>query len=260
MCAIAVPENTADTELPFGITIFSLSDQEGEILGTAERFLQTQSIPFAVCGLHKKGFPLESQLTELKASYKESINTAPHYRLYHLDAVPEKPGMVYDDKKGATIAVEIYELPVVSIGAFLQQVKKPLCIGDMELSDGRIVKGFLCEEYGLANAKEMDEPFSALDAQTRTIMQEELVTLWEKTRLTTLYVTHNIQEAVMLADRVVLLSRRPGKVSKILQIALPRAERAKPELTDEISEFVRIIWEHISKDARAALMEVEDNA
>ena len=64
----------------------------------------------------------------------------------------------------------------------------------------------------------------------------------------------------MLADRVVLLSRRPGKVSKILQIDIPRAERAKPEHTDEISEFVRIIWEHISKDARAALMEVEDNA
>lgn len=71
----------------------------------------------------QKGFPLESQLTELKASYKESINTAPHYRLYRLDTVPEKPGMVYDDKKGAAIAVEIYELPVVSIGAFLQQVK-----------------------------------------------------------------------------------------------------------------------------------------
>ena len=106
----------------------------------------------------------------------------------------------------------------------------------------------------------MDEPFSALDAQTRTIMQEELVTLWEKTRLTTLYVTHNIQEAVMLADRVVLLSRRPGKVSKILQIDIPRADRAKTEHTDEIAEFVRIIWEHISKDARAALMEVEDNA
>lgn len=106
----------------------------------------------------------------------------------------------------------------------------------------------------------MDEPFSALDAQTRTIMQEELVTLWEKTRLTTLYVTHNIQEAVMLADRVVLFSRRPGKVSKILQITIPRADRAKSEHTDEIAEFVRIIWEHISKDARAALMEVEDNA
>ena len=105
----------------------------------------------------------------------------------------------------------------------------------------------------------MDEPFSALDAQTRTIMQEELVTLWEKTRLTTLYVTHNIQEAVMLADRVVLLSRRPGKVNKILTIAIPRADRDKPEHAEEIAEFIRIIWEHISKDARAALMEVEND-
>ena len=105
----------------------------------------------------------------------------------------------------------------------------------------------------------MDEPFSALDAQTRTIMQEELVTLWEKTRLTTLYVTHNIQEAVMLADRVVLLSRRPGKVNKILPIAIPRADRDKSEHAEEIAEFIRIIWEHISKDARAALMEVEGN-
>lgn len=106
----------------------------------------------------------------------------------------------------------------------------------------------------------MDEPFSALDAQTRTIMQEELVTLWEKTRLTTLYVTHNIQEAVMLADRVVLLSRRPGKISKILSITIPRADREKPEHAEEIAEFIRIIWEHISKDARAALMEVEKDA
>lgn len=105
----------------------------------------------------------------------------------------------------------------------------------------------------------MDEPFSALDAQTRTIMQEELVTLWDKTRLSTLYVTHNIQEAVMLADRVVLLSRRPGKISRILNIGIPRAERELPHHTEEIAEYIRIIWEHISKDARAALMEVEGN-
>lgn len=105
----------------------------------------------------------------------------------------------------------------------------------------------------------MDEPFSALDAQTRTIMQEELVTLWDKTRLSTLYVTHNIQEAVMLADRVVLLSRRPGKISRILNIGVPRAERELPQHTEEIAEYIRIIWEHISKDARAALMEVEGN-
>lgn len=105
----------------------------------------------------------------------------------------------------------------------------------------------------------MDEPFSALDAQTRTIMQEELVTLWEKTRLSTLYVTHNIQEAVMLADRVVLLSRRPGQISKILKIDIPRAERELPQNSSAIAEYIRVIWEHISKDARAALMEVGTN-
>lgn len=105
----------------------------------------------------------------------------------------------------------------------------------------------------------MDEPFSALDAQTRTIMQEELVSLWEKTRLSTLYVTHNIQEAVLLADRVVLLSRRPGKISGILNIDLPRQEREKQENAATIAKFVDTIWQHISTDARAAIMEVEDN-
>lgn len=105
----------------------------------------------------------------------------------------------------------------------------------------------------------MDEPFSALDAQTRTIMQEELVALWEKTRLSTLYVTHNILEAVLLADRVVLLSRRPGRINQILPIKIPRAKRELPENSAAIDEYVRIIWEHISKDARAALLEVEPN-
>ena len=102
----------------------------------------------------------------------------------------------------------------------------------------------------------MDEPFSALDAQTRTIMQEELVALWEKTRLTTLYVTHNIQEAVMLADRVVMLSRRPGRISRVLDIAIPRAERSLTKHAGAIAEYIRVIWEHISKAAREALMEV----
>jgi ABC-type nitrate/sulfonate/bicarbonate transport system ATPase subunit len=61
-------------------------------------------------------------------------------------------------------------------------------------------------------------------------MQEELVALWEKTRLSTLYVTHNIQEAVLLADRVILLSRRPGRVSNIIEIGIPRLERERSNI------------------------------
>ncbi len=105
----------------------------------------------------------------------------------------------------------------------------------------------------------MDEPFSALDAQTRTIMQEELISLWEKTHLTTLYVTHNIQEAVMLADKIVLMSRRPGQIKDILTISLPRAERSLPQHAEEIASYVQAIWQHISSDAHAALLEVEEN-
>ncbi len=103
----------------------------------------------------------------------------------------------------------------------------------------------------------MDEPFSALDAQTRIIMQEELVSLWDKTHLTTIYVTHNIQEAVMLADKVVLLSRRPGTISKTITISIPRNERNLPANAQTISSYTNLIWQHISSDARAAFLEVD---
>lgn len=105
----------------------------------------------------------------------------------------------------------------------------------------------------------MDEPFSALDAQTRTIMQDELVALWEKENLATLYITHNISEAVMLANRIALLSRRPGKIKQILTIDIPRIERKDPIHAQKIAEYKDIIWQHISKDAHAALLEVNNS-
>lgn len=104
----------------------------------------------------------------------------------------------------------------------------------------------------------MDEPFSALDAQTRIIMQDELIDLWEKTKLTTLYVTHNIEEAVMLADRIVLLSRRPGCIKEILDVNLPRKERKMEKNAMAIKKIVDKIWKHIEEDAKAALLEVDE--
>lgn len=68
----------------------------------------------------------------------------------------------------------------------------------------------------------MDEPFAALDALTRTALQKELVTLWERTAQTVIYVTHNVEEAIFLADRVVIMSRRPSKISHVVEIDLPR--------------------------------------
>jgi len=68
----------------------------------------------------------------------------------------------------------------------------------------------------------MDEPFGSLDAQTRNIMQKELLTIWEKTKKTVVFVTHSVDEAVYLADRIVVLTARPGTVKKIVEVDLPR--------------------------------------
>lgn len=101
----------------------------------------------------------------------------------------------------------------------------------------------------------MDEPFSALDAQTRMIMQEELLTIWNRTRLSTLYVTHNIQEAVYLADRVVVLSRHPGQIKEIITIDMPKMGRDSEEYITQFDEYVKQIWGLIRHDAQSALKE-----
>jgi NitT/TauT family transport system ATP-binding protein len=101
----------------------------------------------------------------------------------------------------------------------------------------------------------MDEPFSALDAQTRTIMQEELLTIWNRTKLSTLYVTHNIQEAVYLADRVIVLSRHPGEIKEIIKIDLPRIGRDQEQYRQAFEHYSDQIWNLIRHDAQAASKE-----
>jgi NitT/TauT family transport system ATP-binding protein len=101
----------------------------------------------------------------------------------------------------------------------------------------------------------MDEPFSALDAQTRTLMQEELLSIWNRTRLSTLYVTHNIQEAVYLADRVIVLSRHPGQIKKVIQIDLPKAGRDQEQHRAASERYANEIWQLIRHDAQEALKE-----
>ncbi|MCJ7705894.1 MAG: ABC transporter ATP-binding protein [Desulfobacterales bacterium] len=101
----------------------------------------------------------------------------------------------------------------------------------------------------------MDEPFSALDAQTRTLMQYELSRIWEETHKSLLYITHNIQEAVFLGDRVVVLSRRPGRILDIIKIDLPRPRGEHLTLEKKYLEYVDAIWGHIKKQAREAMEE-----
>jgi len=101
----------------------------------------------------------------------------------------------------------------------------------------------------------MDEPFSALDAQTRQLMQDELLARWEQARTTILYVTHDIQEAVDMADRVVVLSRRPGRVLAEIVVPLKRPRTEAMQAETGYLEAVERIWSLIKDQARAALIE-----
>ncbi len=101
----------------------------------------------------------------------------------------------------------------------------------------------------------MDEPFSALDAQTRTLMQYELSRIWEETQKSLLYITHNIQEAVFLGGRVVVLSRRPGRILNIVKIDLPRPRREHLTIEKQYLECVDVIWKYIKEEAKEALEE-----
>ena len=78
----------------------------------------------------------------------------------------------------------------------------------------------------------MDEPFGALDAHTRTGMQRELLEIWERDRKTVLFVTHSVEEAVFLSDRVVVLTRSPGRIKETVRIDLPRPRRRAELLVD----------------------------
>ena len=98
----------------------------------------------------------------------------------------------------------------------------------------------------------MDEPFASLDAQTRELMQQELTRIWEEARKTVLFITHQIDEAIYLADRVVVFSRRPGKVKDSIAVDI---ERPRPIGVKRQARFHALedrIWGLIDEDVRSA--------
>lgn len=91
----------------------------------------------------------------------------------------------------------------------------------------------------------MDEPFAALDAQTRDVMQVELLRVWQQRQATVLFVTHSIQEAVFLADRVVVISGRPGCVKRVIDVDLPRPRLPEVRRTPQFHRYEEQISEEI---------------
>jgi NitT/TauT family transport system ATP-binding protein len=99
----------------------------------------------------------------------------------------------------------------------------------------------------------LDEPFASLDAQTREFMQAELMRIWQETRRTAIFITHQINEAIYLADRVVVLSARPGRVKSILTVAIPRPRELRVKRTPAFLELEDHIWSLIEEEVRLNL-------
>ncbi len=187
LCALALPAGMRGDGLPAGITLLArawhdkalarfgqrwqayLATQPGyETLGATGRAYPAphesvnppaaNSVRVAVVGAHLRGMPLNHQLTSRGAAFVEATATAAEYRLYALaNSTPRKPGLVRvgPDEPGGSIAVELWDVPVGNFGSFTAEVPPPLGIGSLALRDGRTVKGFICEPFGLAGAHDI---------------------------------------------------------------------------------------------------------
>lgn len=180
-CALAVPAGFRDDGLPFGITLVSGAWKDRELQALASRWLNAHPISLgatgqprpaetrdqafalptvqvAVVGAHLSGMPLNIQLTERHACRVASTTTSAHYRLFALpNTVPPKPGLQRVTQDGAAIIVEVWEMPASEFGSFVDLVPAPLGIGSVELTDGRWVNGFICEEYGITDAQDVTQ-------------------------------------------------------------------------------------------------------
>jgi allophanate hydrolase len=187
LAAVAVPAGFTPQSLPGGITFLGPAGSERRLcrlalawqrhlnlpLGATGRHLPTRPAPpasvpvppapegfvrVAVAGAHLRGQPLHPDLLKTGARFVRACRTAARYRFVALmDLSPPRPGLLRDDARSASVRVEIYDLPTAGFGALVASVAPPLAIGTVELADGEAVKGFLCESYAAARARDITD-------------------------------------------------------------------------------------------------------
>jgi NitT/TauT family transport system ATP-binding protein len=106
----------------------------------------------------------------------------------------------------------------------------------------------------------MDEPFAALDEQTRLLLGDKVLQIQQELKQTTLLITHNITEAVQLSDRILVMTYRPGKIKRIVDIDLPRPRTSDIVGSDAFGHYVAQIWSDLREEASRGLAESEEQA
>jgi NitT/TauT family transport system ATP-binding protein len=133
-----------------------------------------------------------------------------------------------------------------------QQLIKLVGLEGFEKRLPKELSGGMQQRVGLARALAvnprillMDEPFGALDEQTRRLLQEELLRLWEQERKTVVFITHSMEEAVMLGDRVMLMTPRPGRVKEMIDVPLQRPRSRDVEKSSAFVDVKEYLWEQL---------------
>lgn len=101
----------------------------------------------------------------------------------------------------------------------------------------------------------MDEPFGSLDAQTRIVLQDELLRIWEEKRMTVCFVTHNIEEAILLGDRINIMTARPSTLKATIRVELPRPRTAELRMSAAFTNLYKQVWELLKEEVDTALYE-----
>jgi NitT/TauT family transport system ATP-binding protein len=162
------------------------------------------------------------------------------------------------------LALEHHRMTAAERDARIAEVLALCGLADFAEAFPKQLSGGMRQRVGIARAIAvrpavllMDEPLSALDAQTRDLLIEDLIAIWARERTTSIYVTHNLSEALRLADRVGVLSRRPGRLIRVIEIAIPREARARPERAGEMARLHDALWTSIRHEAEVAEREMQ---
>jgi allophanate hydrolase len=158
LSALALPAGFRRDGLPFGVTLIAPAFAEAGLLALGERYTEPAQAPvrLAVVGAHLSGQPLNGQLRDRGARLLGTFRTASGYKLYALaGTTPPKPGLMRDPAGAGGIEIELWELASADFGSFVALVPPPLGIGTVELEDGSLVKGFICEAAGLEGARDI---------------------------------------------------------------------------------------------------------